>query len=59
MAMETTSWFYESANEHSDHSFKQNQSSFATYQDDTNKTFQEHFNDLYEHYRDQDRKSVV
>lgn len=45
------SWFYESANERKASGYEPPKSSFGAFQKDGEKTFDEHFEDLFEHYK--------
>ena len=46
------SWFYESANARKASGYEPQKSSFGAYQKDGVKTFDDHFEDLYNHYRE-------
>ncbi len=46
-----TSWFYESANERKASGYEPTKSTFGAYQNGGVKTFDEHFEDLVEHYK--------
>ena len=52
MARNNVSWFYESASERNTAAYQPQKSSFGVFQEDGSKTFDEHFNDLYESYKD-------
>lgn len=52
MAAQKVSWFYESASERKNSGYEAPSSSFGAYQKDGTKTFEEHFNDLYEKYKE-------
>lgn len=52
MAAQKVSWFYESASERKNSGFEAPSSSFGAHQKDGMQTFEEHFNDLYEKYKE-------
>lgn len=54
MARQNVSWFYESASERKNTGYEPPKSSFGMYQKNENekKSFDEHFNDLYENYKE-------
>ena len=52
MAKNNVSWFYESASERNSNGYNPQKSSFGMFQEDGTKTFDEHFNDLYENYKE-------
>jgi hypothetical protein len=52
MARNNVSWFYESAAERKNSTYEQPASSFGAYQKEGTQTFDEHFNDLYEQYKE-------
>lgn len=53
MARNNVSWFYESASERGSSNYQPQKSSFGTFNADGTKTFDEHFNELYESYKEQ------
>lgn len=52
MAAQKVSWFYESASERKNSGYEAPSSSFGAFQKDGTQTFEEHFNDLYEKYKE-------
>lgn len=53
MANTKTSWFYESANERKNSGYEETKSSFGAFRKDGEKTFNEHFEELCESYKQQ------
>ncbi len=53
MANRKTSWFYESANERKNSGYEETKSSFGAFRKDGEKTFNEHFEELCESYKQQ------
>lgn len=53
MANSRTSWFYESANERKNSGYEETKSSFGAFRKDGEKTFNEHFEELCESYKNQ------
>jgi hypothetical protein len=53
MANRRTSWFYESANERKNSGYEETKSSFGAFRKDGEKTFNEHFEELCENYKQQ------
>lgn len=52
MARNNPSWFFESASERAATGYQPQKSSFGIYQENGTKSFDEHFNDLYELYKE-------
>lgn len=53
MAKNGVGWFYESANERKNSAYEEHKSSFGAFQKEGTKSFNEHFEELYESYKNQ------